>query len=303
MIQKIPGVEFVEMEKCRENSDCCGMGGGRMWMDPPKGLVSSQRIAEKCRTWRRRRIIAPSGGQDPARNGQGRRARYRQEHRRRRARLQQFRDHRSRRDGFRADIFETAKAEKVDAIGLSGLITPSLDEMCFVASEMEREGFDLPLMIGGATTSRVHTAAKIHPNYSRGQAVYVTDASRAVGIAQALISKEARGALCRADSRGICARRRGAPAVGGRQAATAARQGARQCAAGPTGSTICRRNRRLRARAFSSPPTIWANSRNYIDWTPFFQTWELKGPLSGDPRRTKSRAKPRATCSPMRRKC
>ncbi|MGA8419891.1 MAG: methionine synthase, partial [Pseudolabrys sp.] len=91
-----------------------------------------------------------------------------------------------------AKILETAKTEKVDAIGLSGLITPSLDEMCFVAAEMEREGFDLPLLIGGATTSRVHTAVKIHPNYARGQAVYVTDASRAVGVAQALLSQDIR---------------------------------------------------------------------------------------------------------------
>ncbi len=92
-----------------------------------------------------------------------------------------------------AKILETARKEGVDAIGLSGLITPSLDEMCFVASEMEREGFDLPLLIGGATTSRVHTAVKIHPNYHRGQTVYVTDASRAVGTVQALLSKEQRG--------------------------------------------------------------------------------------------------------------
>ena len=82
-----------------------------------------------------------------------------------------------------AKILETAQAEKADIIGLSGLITPSLDEMCHVAAEMERQGFDLPLLIGGATTSRVHTAVKIHPNYRRGQAVYVTDASRAVGVA------------------------------------------------------------------------------------------------------------------------
>jgi 5-methyltetrahydrofolate--homocysteine methyltransferase len=78
-----------------------------------------------------------------------------------------------------AKILETALAEKADIIGLSGLITPSLDEMCHVAAEMERQGFELPLMIGGATTSRVHTAVKIHPNYRRGQTVYVNDASRA----------------------------------------------------------------------------------------------------------------------------
>src|SRR5579875_386177 len=89
-------------------------------------------------------------------------------------------------------ILERAKEVKADIIGLSGLITPSLDEMCHVAAEMERQGFDLPLLIGGATTSRVHTAVKIHPNYRRGQAIYVTDASRAVGVAQALMSPEGR---------------------------------------------------------------------------------------------------------------
>src|SRR5213596_2157153 len=91
-----------------------------------------------------------------------------------------------------AKILETAQAENADIIGLSGLITPSLDEMCHVAAEMERQGFELPLLIGGATTSRVHTAVKIHPNYQRGQTVYVNDASRAVGVAQALLSKQAK---------------------------------------------------------------------------------------------------------------
>src|ERR1700693_2479997 len=93
-----------------------------------------------------------------------------------------------------AKILETAKAEKADIIGLSGLITPSLDEMCHVAAEMERQGFELPLMIGGATTSRTHTAVKIHPNYRRGQAIHVNDASRAVGVAGSLMSAAARPA-------------------------------------------------------------------------------------------------------------
>ncbi len=87
-----------------------------------------------------------------------------------------------------ARILETARAENVDIIGLSGLITPSLDEMCYVASEMKREGFDLPLLIGGATTSRVHTAVKVAVNYD-GPLVYVTDASRAVGVASNLLAK------------------------------------------------------------------------------------------------------------------
>ena len=89
-------------------------------------------------------------------------------------------------------ILDTARERNADIIGLSGLITPSLDEMCHVAAEMEREGFDLPLLIGGATTSRVHTAVKISPNYHRSQAIYVTDASRAVGVVSSLMSPEER---------------------------------------------------------------------------------------------------------------
>src|SRR5207245_7933195 len=91
-----------------------------------------------------------------------------------------------------AKIVATAQKEYADIIGLSGLMTPSRDETCHVAAEMERQGFDVPLLIGGATTSRVHTAVKIHPNYRRGQAVYVTDASRAVGVAANLMSGAAR---------------------------------------------------------------------------------------------------------------
>jgi 5-methyltetrahydrofolate--homocysteine methyltransferase len=87
-----------------------------------------------------------------------------------------------------ARILETARAERVDAIGLSGLITPSLEEMAFVAAELEREGFDVPLLIGGATTSRAHTAVKIEPRYRSGPTVHVLDASRAVGVAGSLLS-------------------------------------------------------------------------------------------------------------------
>jgi 5-methyltetrahydrofolate--homocysteine methyltransferase len=86
-------------------------------------------------------------------------------------------------------ILDTARDRSANIIGLSGLITPSLDEMVHVASEMERQGFDIPLLIGGATTSRVHTAVKIDPSYRRGQTVYVADASRAVGVASSLLSK------------------------------------------------------------------------------------------------------------------
>jgi 5-methyltetrahydrofolate--homocysteine methyltransferase len=90
-------------------------------------------------------------------------------------------------------ILDTARAEKVDVIGLSGLITPSLEEMAHLAAEMERQGFDIPLLIGGATTSRAHTAVKIEPRYSRAPVVWVKDASRAVGVAQSLISPELKG--------------------------------------------------------------------------------------------------------------
>ena len=89
-------------------------------------------------------------------------------------------------------ILQVARDEQVDIIGLSGLITPSLDEMVHVAAEMQRQDFDLPLMIGGATTSKAHTAVKIDPQYKRAQAVYVPDASRAVGVASKLVNREQR---------------------------------------------------------------------------------------------------------------
>ena len=92
-------------------------------------------------------------------------------------------------------ILQTAKEHNVDIIGLSGLITPSLDEMVTLGKEMERQGFSVPLMIGGATTSKAHTAVKIAPTYKRNQTIYVSDASRAVGVASKLISKEHRDAF------------------------------------------------------------------------------------------------------------
>lgn len=90
-------------------------------------------------------------------------------------------------------ILQTAKDEKVDIIGLSGLIMPSLDEMVYVASQMQEQGFHIPLLIGGATTSKAHTAVKIDPNYSNDAVIYVADASRAVDVATTLLSKEMKG--------------------------------------------------------------------------------------------------------------
>ena len=184
-----------------------------------------------------------------------------------------------------AKILETARKEKVDIIGLSGLITPSLDEMCFVAAELEREGFETPLLIGGATTSRVHTAVKISPNYQRGQAVYVTDASRAVGVAQALISAT-RGdyiAKTRDEYERVAEAHAKAQAEKNRVTIAAARANAAKLdwdAYTPTKPSF------TGVRGFTSYDV--AELIPYIDWTPFFSTWEFKGrfpALLDDPER------------------
>lgn len=172
-------------------------------------------------------------------------------------------------------ILETAKAEKVDIIGLSGLITPSLDEMVHVATEMEREGFDIPLLIGGATTSRVHTAVKIHPRYDRGQAVYVTDASRAVGVVGSLLSPEMKPAYVetlKAEYRKVADAHARSEAEKQRLPLAKARENAFRAdwsAYRPKTPSF------LGTRVWQD----WdlADLARYIDWTPFFQTWELKG--------------------------
>ncbi|MGX5721156.1 methionine synthase [Shinella zoogloeoides] len=172
-------------------------------------------------------------------------------------------------------ILETAKAEKVDIIGLSGLITPSLDEMAHVAAEMEREGFDIPLLIGGATTSRVHTAVKIHPRYERGQAVYVTDASRAVGVVGSLLSAEMKPGYVdtlKAEYRKVADAHARSEAEKQRLPIARARDNAFKAdwsAYEPKTPSF------LGTRVFQD----WdlAELARYIDWTPFFQTWELKG--------------------------
>ncbi|HEY4848633.1 MAG TPA: methionine synthase [Methylocella sp.] len=174
-----------------------------------------------------------------------------------------------------AKILATARAEKVDAIGLSGLITPSLDEMCFVAAEMEREGFDLPLLIGGATTSRVHTAVKIHPNYAKGQTVYVTDASRAVGVVQSLFSAQSRAltiAAVRAEYAKVAEAHRRGEADKQRLPLAKARANAFKpgwASYEPPRPVFCG------TRVFRTYEV--AELTPYIDWTPFFQTWEMRG--------------------------
>jgi 5-methyltetrahydrofolate--homocysteine methyltransferase len=175
-----------------------------------------------------------------------------------------------------AKILETAQKENADLVGLSGLITPSLDEMCHVAAEMERQGFELPLLIGGATTSRVHTAVKIHPNYRRGQAVYVTDASRAVGVAASLMSKEARGPYI-AGVRQEYARIAAAHARGEESKQRLSLKDARANALklNWSGNDVPQSPSFLGLRVLEDYPI--AELRNYIDWSPFFATWELTG--------------------------
>jgi len=172
-------------------------------------------------------------------------------------------------------ILDAAVEHKVDIIGLSGLITPSLDEMVFVAREMQRRGFDIPLLIGGATTSRTHTAVKIEPGYSAGSTTYVVDASRAVGVVSGLLSKTER-ARNEAITRDEYIRIR-------EQYARSQEVKAR------TGIAKARDNRfaidwaapRPAAPSFIGTRTFdsWdlADLADHIDWTPFFASWELIG--------------------------
>ena len=178
-----------------------------------------------------------------------------------------------------AKILETARREKVDVIGLSGLITPSLDEMVHVASEMEREGFDIPLLIGGATTSRVHTAVKIHPQYTHGPTVHVHDASRAVGVVSALLSKEQRPAYVadvKAEYEKVAAKHAQSELEKQRLPLAAARANSFKtdwAAHVPPKPTF------LGTKVFDNYDLT--ELARYIDWTPFFQAWEMKGRYPG----------------------
>ena len=172
-------------------------------------------------------------------------------------------------------ILETAKREKADIIGLSGLITPSLDEMCHVAAEMEREGFSVPLLIGGATTSRVHTAVKINPNYERGQTIYVTDASRAVGVVSNLLSDTERGPYVDGVRKEYI-KIRDAYLSGESKKTRMPLQAARDNSFKIDWSGYAPpKPKQAGVRTFKSYKL--AELVPYIDWTPFFQTWELVG--------------------------
>ena len=172
-------------------------------------------------------------------------------------------------------ILDTARERKVDIIGLSGLITPSLDEMCHVAAEMEREGFDLPLLIGGATTSRVHTAVKISPNYHRSQAIYVTDASRAVGVVSGLMSPGERPkAIARVREEYTRMAEFYARGQADKNRTSIADARANRLKLDWAGYTP-KKPSFLGTRAFRSYDL--SELARHIDWTPFFQAWELKG--------------------------
>ncbi len=174
-----------------------------------------------------------------------------------------------------AVILETARQEKADIIGLSGLITPSLEEMRHVAREMQHQGFDVPLLIGGATTSKVHTAVKIAPEYTTGPVMHVVDASRAVGVASSLLSERDRGGFASSVAEEYERLR----------TAHASRSQRRNLAALPD----ARANRLQTDWQRYTPPAPsfqglctldnydLAELREYIDWSPFFHAWELAG--------------------------
>ena len=172
-------------------------------------------------------------------------------------------------------ILRTAREENVDIIGLSGLITPSLDEMVHVAKEMERQGFDIPLMIGGATTSKAHTAVKIEPAFKRDQVVHVTNASRAVNVASTLLSKDNKANYVKEIQEEYIAVRE--------------RHAERQNQARRVNLEAARANKfQIEWDEYTPPAPVQPGVhvlkdidlnelRDYIDWTPFFHSWELAG--------------------------
>ena len=174
-------------------------------------------------------------------------------------------------------ILDTARELDADLIGLSGLITPSLDEMVHVATEMERRGFDIPLLIGGATTSKAHTAVKVAPAYS-GPTVYVTDASRAVGVAAHLMSEESREPFLQevaADYRAV--RKRRAESV--RRPLLGFAAAVRNAPQFDWPNYVPPQPRRPGVTALPDYPL--QELVEYIDWTPFFHTWGLAGRFPG----------------------
>jgi 5-methyltetrahydrofolate--homocysteine methyltransferase len=174
-------------------------------------------------------------------------------------------------------ILDTARAENADIIGLSGLITPSLEEMAHVAHEMQRQNFTIPLLIGGATTSRVHTAVKIAPSFE-GSTVYVPDASRSVSVCASLLSADSRAAYVesvRSDYQKIRAQH---AAKKGQALAPLAQ--ARANAHRVDWRKYVPPRPRLLGRKVLRAYDL-AEIARYIDWSPFFQTWDLAGSYPG----------------------
>jgi 5-methyltetrahydrofolate--homocysteine methyltransferase len=170
-------------------------------------------------------------------------------------------------------ILDTARSEKADIIGLSGLITPSLEEMAHVAHEMQRQGFTIPLLIGGATTSRVHTAVKIAPHYA-GTTVYVPDASRSVSVCSNLLSEDLRADYLdsvRADYEKIRTQH-----ASKKEPALVPLAKARANAFSVDWSAYTPPRPRTLGRRLLSGYDL-AEIAAYIDWSPFFQTWDLAG--------------------------
>ena len=171
-------------------------------------------------------------------------------------------------------ILDTARAENADIIGLSGLITPSLEEMTHVAREMQRQGFSMPLLIGGATTSRAHTALKIDPHYD-APTVWVKDASRAVGVAQSLISRDMRAAFVVANDADYAEIRQRHRNRGDAKRLVSLEKARAQKFDGGWDDYTPPAPRQPGITALDDYPL--AELVEYIDWTPFFQAWELAG--------------------------
>jgi len=172
-------------------------------------------------------------------------------------------------------ILDEAIAQNVDIVGLSGLITPSLDEMAYVAAEMERRGMTIPLLIGGATTSKTHTAVKIEPRYKGCQTTYVLDASRAVGVVSGLLSPRDRERIM-AETKAEYVKVRDAFARGQDKRARSTLEEARANAFTPDWTTYQPPQPRfIGTRTFAAYDL--AELARHIDWSPFFASWELIG--------------------------
>ena len=171
-------------------------------------------------------------------------------------------------------IIKTAIEEQVDVIGLSGLITPSLDEMVTVAKEMERAGLDIPLLIGGATTSKVHTAVKIEENYTSGQTVHVLDASRAVTVVESLLGPKKADFVANLKTDYAKVREHHEKHRGAKKLLSLAEARNNKLNLN-FDETTCIKPKKLGITPISNFPLD--ELVDYIDWTPFFHTWELYG--------------------------